>query len=161
MRVIFGKMKKYLYLCTIFRKCGKRREKVKQVSGKYFQSYGAGVGGYSGGHVGGMTSTASSSNQEIATYSGWNSLKSTGTGSFATIHDEVITTVVTSEDIYGIAPARRAGGRPKPGDTGYTPPVGSEMPVGDMLLPMLMLVGVYVGMRVRKFICKHKKIQSL
>ncbi len=134
---------------------------MKQVSDKYFQSYGAGVGGYSGGHVGGMTSTASSSNQEIATYSGWSSLRSTGTSNFATIHKEVTTTVVASEDIYGIAPARRAGGRPKPEDSGYTPPVGSEAPVGDMLLPMLMLVGVYVGMRVRKFICKHKKIQSL
>ena len=134
---------------------------MKHVSDKYFQSYGAGVGGYSGGHVGGMISTASSSNQEIATYSGWSSLKSTGTGSFATIHDEVITTVVTSEDIYGVAPARRAGGRPKPEDSGYTPPLGQEAPVGDMLLPMLMLVGAYVGIRVKKFIGKHKKIQSL
>ena len=134
---------------------------MKQVSDKYFQSYGSGVGGHSSEQIGGMTSTASSSDHKIATYSGWSSLRSTGTSNFATIHKEVTTTVVASEDIYGVAPARRAGGRPKPEDSGYTPPVGSEMPVGDMLLPMLMLVGVYVGMRVRKFICKHKKIQSL
>ena len=108
----------------------------------------------------GSTDNYSNASVHSNTYSGWNSLQSKGTISFSAIHTDVSETMELVSYFSSVAPAARAG-RPKPGDDGYVPPVGSEMPMGDMLLPMLMLVGVYVGMRVRKFICKHKKIQSL
>lgn len=108
----------------------------------------------------GSTDRYSSTSVHSNTYSGWNSLQSKGTISFSAIHTDVSETMESVSYFSSMAPAARAG-RPKPEDDGYVPPVGSEMPMGDMLLPMLIMVGVYVGMRVRKFICKHKKIQSL
>ena len=125
------------------------REYVSAGGNLYYQD--AGIG---------STDNYSNASVHSNTYSGWNSLQSKGTISFSAIHTDVSETMELVSYFSSVAPAARAG-RPKPGDDGYVPPVGSEMPMGDMLLPMLVMVGVYVGMRVRKFICKHKKIQSL
>ena len=123
------------------------REYVSAGGNLYYQD--AGIG---------STDNYSNASVHSNTYSGWNSLQSKGTISFSAIHTDVSETMESVSCFSSVAPA---AGRPKPGDDGYVPPVGSEMPMGDMLLPMLIMVGVYVGMRVRKFICKHKKIQSL
>ena len=125
------------------------REYVSVGGNLYYQDIGIG-----------STDNYSNASVHSNTYSGWNSLQSKGTISFSAIHTDVSETMELVSYFSSVAPAARAG-RPKPGDDGYVPPVGSEMPMGDMLLPMLIMVGVYVGMRVRKFICKHKKIQSL
>ncbi len=128
-----------------------------QVSDQTYTSVGSGAMSPFGSEVVGRSSSASYSGGEVATYTGWKSLQSSGTGSFTRIHDEVSTNVVTSEDIlYCNAPARRAKGRPNPEDEGFVPPVGSEMPTGDMLLPMLAMALVYVVMNIVR---KTKKIQ--
>ena len=101
--------------------------------------------------------------------SGWNSLSVKRTTSFATIHQEVIQTVSTSpgytykaynpaealngqlyiEQISG--PRRVRGEQPEGDATG-------EMPVGDMLLPLLVMTLAYI---IVKLFRNRKTSQAL
>lgn len=101
--------------------------------------------------------------------SGWNSLSVKQTTSFTTIHQEVIQTVSTSPGYtykaYNPAEAlngqlyieqmsgpRRARGEQPEGDA------TGEMPVGDMLLPLMLMA---VGYLFLKLVRNRKKSQSL
>lgn len=101
--------------------------------------------------------------------SGWNSLSVKRTTSFTTIHQEVIQTVSTSPGYtykaYNPAEAlngqlyieqmsgpRRARGEQQEGDA------TGEMPVGDMLLPLMLMA---VGYLFFKLVRNRKKSQSL
>lgn len=85
---------------------------------------------------------------------GWNSFTASGTGSFAAISSEVGGSVCTQENLFG-GPVKVNGmvyaARPD------RPPIGQEMPVGGMLLPMLVMACAYVLVKV----VKRKKSQAL
>ena len=85
---------------------------------------------------------------------GWSSFTASRTGSFAAISAEVGGSVCTQENLFG-GPAKANGmvyaGRPD------RPPVGQEMPLGGMLLPLLVMVCAYVLVKV----VKYKKSQAL
>ena len=102
---------------------------------------------------------------------GWNSLSVTRTTSFSTIQKEVISSVsfdnkptyqaFTSVEepnyFYSELSCPRRSGRPGvPG--GDTPPTGQLMPVGDMLLPMLVIALGYI---VVKLFRNRKTSQAL
>ena len=66
-------------------------------------------------------------------------------GSFVNAHGEVMKLIDFKPVYYGI-------GVPNEGDEGYVPPTGEldpdfASPVGDVLLPMLLMVGVYAVVR--------------
>ena len=85
---------------------------------------------------------------------GWNSFTASGIGSFAAISAEVGGSVCTQENLFG-GPVKVNGmvyaARPD------RPPIGQEMPVGGMLLPMMVMVCAYVLVKV----VKRKKSQAL
>lgn len=85
---------------------------------------------------------------------GWNSFTASGTGSFSAISAEVGGSVCAQENLFG-GPAKANGmvyaSRPD------RPPVGQEMPIGGMLLPMLVMVCAYVLVKV----VKRNKSQAL
>ena len=77
-----------------------------------------------------------------------------GTTSFTAISSDVGEGVATQDNLFG-GPAQMKGrayaGRPD------RPPVGQEMPLGGMLLPMLVMVCAYMLVKV----IKRKKSQAL
>jgi hypothetical protein len=83
-------------------------------------------------------------------------------GSFVAIHRN---NVSRYEDEFGAQSLRRVIGFPEEEDPGYVPPIGEldpdpASPVGDVLLPMLLMVGLYAVIRWfknRKFV---KSIKS-
>ena len=78
-----------------------------------------------------------------------------GTTSFTAISSEVGEGVATQDNLFG-GPAQMKGrayaGRPD------TPPVGQEAPVGDMLLPLMLMA---VGYLFVKLVRNRKKSQAL
>ena len=79
------------------------------------------------------------------------SVRTTGTVSFAQIHTE-IAEGISSAGMYGGGPRMAApgrGGRPNYGAMGELD-ARVPLPVGDVLLPMMMMVGVYAVVRFFK-----------
>ena len=79
------------------------------------------------------------------------SVRTTGTVSFAQIHTE-IAEGISSAGMYGGGPRMAApgrGGRPNYGAMGELD-ARVPLPVGDVLLPMMMMVGVYAVVRFLK-----------
>ena len=73
----------------------------------------------------------------------------TFSGSFVAIHRN---NVSRYEDEFGAQSLRRVIGFPEEEDPGYVPPTGElddsfASPVGDVLLPLLLMVGVYAVVR--------------
>jgi hypothetical protein len=85
----------------------------------------------------------------------------TTSGSFVTIHRN---NIAINDGESGAQSLRRVIGFPEEEDPGYVPPVGEldpnpASPVGDVLLPMLLMVGVYAVVRLwrnRKLLFKIK-----
>ena len=77
-------------------------------------------------------------------------LTPTGTGSFISMHGDVSVAVMQKIDFTPVTYAESEGGestgRPNGGATGELNPEFAS-PVGDVLLPMLLMVGVYAVMR--------------
>ena len=103
---------------------------------------------------------------------GWSSLSTSKTASFSTIQQEVIQTVTyspghtykaynpaeTSQTLYTEQPngPRRTNGR---GDNPGGNPVGdATIPVGDMLLPLLVMAAAYI---IVKLFRNHKTSHTL
>lgn len=79
------------------------------------------------------------------------SVRTTGTGSFSQMHAE-IAEGISSAGMYGGGPRMAApgrGGRPNYGAMGELD-ARVPLPVGDVLLPMMMMVGVYAVVRFLK-----------
>lgn len=79
------------------------------------------------------------------------SVRTTGTGSFSQMHAE-IAEGISSAGMYGGGPRMAApgrGGRPNYGAMGELD-ARVPLPVGDVLLPMMMMVGVYAVVRFFK-----------
>ncbi|MBR2935662.1 MAG: hypothetical protein IKB81_01105 [Paludibacteraceae bacterium] len=100
--------------------------------------------------------------------SGWNSLSVKRTTSFSTIHQEVIQTVSTSpgytykaynpaevpaQALYTVQPPS-----PRRNDRGPGTEATGEVPMGDMLLPLMLMA---VGYLFLKLVRNRKKSQSL
>ena len=73
------------------------------------------------------------------------SVRTTGTGSFSQIHTEVVDGI-NSVGMYGGSSRMAAPGRPNYGAMGELD-ARVPLPVGDVLLPMMMMVGVYAVVR--------------
>ena len=69
------------------------------------------------------------------------SVRTTGTGSFSQMHAEVVDGIA-SAGMYGATSRKAAPGRPNYGAMGELD-TRVPLPVGDVLLPMMMMVGVY------------------
>ena len=85
------------------------------------------------------------------------SVRTTGTGSFSQIHAEV-ENGISASGMYGGGPRMAApgrGGRPSYGAMGELD-ARVPLPVGDVLLPMMLMVGVYAV--VRFFKNRRKKV---
>jgi hypothetical protein len=123
-------------------------------------------------HVFGTTGAASSS----PSTGGWSSLSNKKTASFSTIQQEVIQTVTyfpghtykaynpNEGTLYTEQPqGPRRIAFPGQGDSGYVPPTGQTdpnfaSPIGDPLLPILLLVCLYtIG---RSLISRIKKLKT-
>ena len=80
-------------------------------------------------------------------------LTPTGTGSFISMHGDVSVAVMQKIDFTPVTYAESEGGgstgRPSSGATGELNPEFAS-PVGDVLLPMLLMVGVYAVVRCFK-----------
>jgi hypothetical protein len=94
---------------------------------------------------------------------GVGSYTSSGSGSFISIHNEVSsglsspTTSLPLAYAEGDGSSTGPGGRPGSGATGELNPEFAS-PVGDVLLPMLLMVGVYA---VIKWFKNHKFVKSI
>jgi hypothetical protein len=137
---------------------------------KYSSTY-SGYDGYYGSNVtsstisysGGSIITTRSSRKSIDSYGGGiNDISITRGGSIITIHRNNST---PNQDGSGAQSLRRVIGFPEEEDPGYVPPTGElddsfASPIGDVLLPMLLMVGLYAVIRWfknRKFV---KSIKS-
>ena len=76
------------------------------------------------------------------------SVRTTGTGSFSQMHAEVVDGIA-SAGMYGATSRMAAPGRPNYGAMGELD-TRVPLPVGDVLLPMMMMVGVYAVVRFLK-----------
>lgn len=76
------------------------------------------------------------------------SVRTTGTGSFSQMHAEVVDGIA-SAGMYGATSRMAAPGRPNYGAMGELD-TRVPLPVGDVLLPMMMMVGVYAIVRFLK-----------
>lgn len=76
------------------------------------------------------------------------SVRTTGTGSFSQMHAEVVDGIA-SAGMYGATSRKAAPGRPNYGAMGELDS-RVPLPVGDVLLPMMMMVGVYAVVRFLK-----------
>lgn len=76
------------------------------------------------------------------------SVRTTGTGSFSQMHAEVVDGIA-SAGMYGATSRKAAPGRPNYGAMGELD-ARVPLPVGDVLLPMMMMVGVYAVVRFLK-----------
>ena len=90
----------------------------------------------------------------VSTSGGYNSYV-TGTGSFVKMHRDV------SEGVIGNATVVNTGSiayaRPNSGATGELDPIPAS-PVGDVLLPMLLMVGIYC---IARYLKKRKLTKSI
>ena len=88
------------------------------------------------------------------TLEGWNSLSAKRTTSFSSIHKEVSQSISYSPvQAYSVALAEEgdgtSSGRPGMPDPSIdTPPTGQLVPVGDMLIPMLIIALSYVFVKL-------------
>lgn len=92
---------------------------------------------------------------------GWSSFSVSGTTSFSAIHTEVQGQVVTpyfnqpaAQDVY----TRRNSREEEKPDSEATGQLGSDSPVGDMLLPLLTMAVVYVFVKLFR---NHKTSTTL
>ena len=76
------------------------------------------------------------------------SVRTTGTGSFSQMHAEVVDGIA-SAGMYGATSRKAAPGR-RPNYEAMGELAGKPLPVGDVLLPMMMMVGVYAVVRFLK-----------
>jgi hypothetical protein len=136
---------------------------------KHSSTY-SGYDGYNGSNVtsstisysGGSIITTRSSSKTINSYGAGNVNTQAWGGSFITIHRNNST---SNPDGSGAQSLRRVIGFPEEEDPGYVPPTGEldqnpASPLGDVLLPLLLMVGVYAVVRWfknRKFV---KSIKS-
>lgn len=111
--------------------------------------------------------SSNSRHTSTQTFEGWNSLSVSRTTSFQTIQNEVYQSVIITNDQYSsqeneaVAGPRRNSSRPGVPTTGNgeTPPATGELiPIGDMLLPMIVMAMIYL---VVKLMRKHKTSQAL
>ena len=98
-----------------------------------------------------------------ASYDDWNAYSVTGTGSFVAIHQDVNATIVAN-----FLPQMRAGIQfPDSASSGYVPPTGQTdpefaSPIGDPLLPILLLACLYtIGRCLAAYIRKLKSANPL
>ena len=164
-----AQVKKKLYLCALVfaqtqENCLVKSEKHDEMTKPLHTISNANI------HVFGTTGAASSS----PSTGGWSSLSNKKTASFSTIQQEVIQTVTYSpgHTYKAYNPAEAAaqtlyteqpnGPRRAPGPNGgSTPAIGEDKPgspVGDMLLPMLVIALGYI---VVKLFRNRKTSQAL
>lgn len=120
-------------------------------NGGYQADYSCQNSSYDGGAYSSYSVSTTSDDYFVA------SVRTTGTGSFAQIHTE-IADGISSAGMYGGGPRMAApgrGGRPNYGAMGELD-ARVPLPVGDVLLPMMMMVGVYAV--VRFFKNRRKKV---
>ena len=101
------------------------------------------------------------------TFEGWNSLSVSRTTSFQTIQHEVYQSVIITNDQYSsqeneaVAGPRKNSSRPGVPTTGNgeTPPATGELlPLGDMIIPMILIALGYI---VVKLFRNRKTSQAL
>lgn len=87
-------------------------------------------------------------------HAGWSSLSASGTASFTSIQSEVNNVICSQETMFLPQPPRTkayANGRPG------SEPVGGLAPVGDVVVPMLLLTLMYLFVKMRNTLKKHTK----
>lgn len=151
---LFWKFKKKSYLCTLFiAKCDLSvwKKKMNETVFTYSSPF----------------ASSNSRHTSTQTFEGWNSLSVSRTTSFQTIQHEVYQSVIITNDQYSsqeneaVAGPRRNSSRPGVPTTGNgeTPPATGELlPLGDMIIPMILIA---LGYLIVKLLRNRKTSQAL